>query len=186
MKLKVVIVDFEMSPRSKRLAIRLGIPALILGMATVAYAGPLVTFAAGGTLHAADLNSNFTNLQTQITALQTAETADATNITALQTTGAPRYAGIVWNNSAIIDPLKSASVSTALTVTHSSTGNYIVNYDCTDFPNGVVPVVTSALLGNPVYSDGLTTTSPCGVYVQTKTAAGVAADGPFSVFIIGQ
>jgi len=43
-----------------------------MGIATagMALGGPLVTFTAGQTLTAADLNANFTNLQGQVTALQ--------------------------------------------------------------------------------------------------------------------
>jgi hypothetical protein len=67
MKLKVVVVDLEISPRAKRWALRLGIPAAILiGGGAVAYAGGLVTWTDGQTLKAADLNGNFSALQAQI------------------------------------------------------------------------------------------------------------------------
>jgi hypothetical protein len=58
MKLKVYVVDFEIPPRAKRWALRLGIPAVVLFAAAAAFALP-VTFTDGQTLKAADLNNNF-------------------------------------------------------------------------------------------------------------------------------
>ena len=66
MKIKVFIVDFEISPRVKRWALRIGIPAVVLGGAAVALASPPHVCATGDPLQAVDLNS----LQAQITALQ--------------------------------------------------------------------------------------------------------------------
>ncbi|MEO8799601.1 MAG: hypothetical protein ABI551_17035 [Polyangiaceae bacterium] len=70
MKLKMVVVDFEIPARVKKWALRAGIPAVILTVAAVAWADSLHTWNTGDTLQAADLNGNFANLQTQITALQ--------------------------------------------------------------------------------------------------------------------
>jgi hypothetical protein len=67
MKLKLVVVDLEMSPRARKWCVRLGVPAVILGVATVALAGPLHVWADGDTLDAVDLNGNFSNLQAQLT-----------------------------------------------------------------------------------------------------------------------
>jgi hypothetical protein len=71
MKLKVYVVDLEIPPRAKRWALRLGIPALALGIAAVALAAPPVhTWAATDTLTASDLNGNFSALDTRIAALE--------------------------------------------------------------------------------------------------------------------
>jgi hypothetical protein len=80
MKLKLVIVDFELSPRAKRLALRMGVPALILGMATVAYANVPNVFTSGEVLTAAALNADFALHDTEIAALQA-------DIKALQASG---------------------------------------------------------------------------------------------------
>jgi len=85
MKLKVVVVDLEISPRVKRLALRIGVPVAILAVATVAYASVPVTFTAGGTLHAADLNTNFSALDTRISTLENNDATSA-SVTALQAT----------------------------------------------------------------------------------------------------
>jgi len=67
MKLKLVIVDFEVSSRAKKWALQLGIPAaVLLGVVGIAYAGNLVTWTSGQTLQASDLNNNFALLQTEI------------------------------------------------------------------------------------------------------------------------
>ena len=68
MKLKVVIVDLEIPPRVKRWALRVGIPlGVVLGGGAVAWAAGLVTWTTGTTLTAADLNTNFSYVQGEIT-----------------------------------------------------------------------------------------------------------------------
>ena len=67
MKLKIVVVDFEIPMRVKKWAIRAGIPAVILTVAAVAWAAPLHTWSTGDALNATDLNGNFANLQAQVT-----------------------------------------------------------------------------------------------------------------------
>ena len=89
MKLQIVVVDLEVSPRVKRLALRLGIPLALLGAASVAYAGTVHTWADGDALNASDLNGSFQALQDQITALNGTVTAQATTIGALQSTDCP-------------------------------------------------------------------------------------------------
>jgi hypothetical protein len=89
MKLKIVIVDFEISPRMKRWALRIAIPAVVvLGGAAVAYATGLpVTWTSGQTLYAADLNNNFAYLQSEISGdagLAVEITASQNSITTLQ------------------------------------------------------------------------------------------------------
>jgi hypothetical protein len=71
MKLAVVVVDLEIPPRVKKWVLRLGIPvAVLLGAGAIAYAAGLVTWMDGQTLTAADLNNNFSQLQSEITAQQ--------------------------------------------------------------------------------------------------------------------
>jgi len=75
MKLKVYVVDFE-TPRWVRRVVAYVAPAvLVLGVAAIALAGNLVTWTDGQPLKSADLNNNFTYLEGQITALQTAQAA---------------------------------------------------------------------------------------------------------------
>src|SRR5215468_3750362 len=70
MKLKVVVIDTEISPQVKKWALRVGLPLTVLfGSGAIAWAatGSLHTWATGDTLTAADLNGNFNSLQGQIT-----------------------------------------------------------------------------------------------------------------------
>src|SRR5271155_5310942 len=68
MKLKIVLVDFEIPPRVKRWGLGIGIPVIVLGVAAAAFAAtPLHAWATNDTLQATDLNGNFANLQAQIT-----------------------------------------------------------------------------------------------------------------------
>jgi hypothetical protein len=73
MKLKIVIVDFEPPPHVKRWGLRIGIPAVILGIGAVALATPPWphVWANGDLLDAGDLNGNFTNLTTYAGGLET-------------------------------------------------------------------------------------------------------------------
>jgi hypothetical protein len=71
MKIKLVVIDLEIPHRVRKWAIRVGLPAaLLLGAGTVAYAGGLVSWSAGQTLTASDLNENFNYIQGEIAALQ--------------------------------------------------------------------------------------------------------------------
>src|SRR5437667_6534908 len=71
MKIRVYVVDLEMSARAKRIVFGVGIPlALLLLGAGVAYAAGLVTWTSGQTLTADDLNSSFKYVQDEIVALQ--------------------------------------------------------------------------------------------------------------------
>lgn len=73
MKLKLVVVDLEMSPRARRLLLRVGLPiAIVLGGGAIAYAGNLHTWSPNDPLTAADLNGNFSALDTRITNLEAA------------------------------------------------------------------------------------------------------------------
>lgn len=92
MKLKLVIVDFEMTRRSKVLVVGALVGALGLGVGTIAFAAPPKTWVAGEPLTAADLNANFADVQSQadqtaanVTTLQSQLTSTATNVANLST-----------------------------------------------------------------------------------------------------
>jgi hypothetical protein len=70
MKLKVYVVDVELSPRVKKWAWRMGALLLVLGGAAVALAGPLHTWKTGDVLNADDLNRSFSDLDGRTTALE--------------------------------------------------------------------------------------------------------------------
>jgi len=71
MKIKIIVVDFEIPPRAKRWALRMGIPAVVLGLAGVAYASLPHTFASGEVLTAANLNADLQNLDGRIGTVRT-------------------------------------------------------------------------------------------------------------------
>jgi hypothetical protein len=105
MKLKVVVIDLEVPPRVKKWGLRLGIPlGVLLGGGAVAYAAALVTWSNGQVLTAADLNNNFSQLQSQITALQgqahaaSAFSAQLTNATPFPSTAVYPYNTVVFNS----------------------------------------------------------------------------------------
>ena len=76
MKIKVVVVDIEMSRRAKRIAAVIAIPLLVAGAGATAYASlttPLKTWSKMELLTADDLNAQFANLSgldSRITALE--------------------------------------------------------------------------------------------------------------------
>jgi hypothetical protein len=76
MKIKVVVVDLELSRRAKRVAVMIAVSLVALTGGAIAYASlsaPLHTWAAGDTLTAADLNNNFSNLTSLDTRIKTLE-----------------------------------------------------------------------------------------------------------------
>jgi len=73
MKLKIVVVDLEISPWAKRWALRVGLPLLFVGAASVAFAAPtLKVWKANDALTAADLNANFSALDGRLASLEAA------------------------------------------------------------------------------------------------------------------
>jgi hypothetical protein len=76
MKLKISVVNWEILPRMKRCALRLGIPAaIVVGVGAIAYASVPVSFTPHSPLTAAELNANFTSLDGRVTTLETASPA---------------------------------------------------------------------------------------------------------------
>jgi len=66
-KLKVVVIDLDIPPRVKLLAVRIGLPIAVLVLASaIARASVPVSFVAGSPLRSADLNSDFSNLDTRL------------------------------------------------------------------------------------------------------------------------
>jgi hypothetical protein len=76
MKIKLVVVDLELSPRARRIVAATLVPAVVLSGGAIAYAGTLHAWADGDTLTATDLNGNFKDLDGRVSTLETAKTAD--------------------------------------------------------------------------------------------------------------
>ena len=73
MKLKLVVVDFELPVRVRKWSVRLGIPlAVMLAGGAVAHAAGWVTWGPGQLLTADDLNGNFKIIGDQVNAIGTA------------------------------------------------------------------------------------------------------------------
>jgi hypothetical protein len=72
MKLKLVVVDLELSKRMKRVAAAALVPALVLAGGAIAYANVPHTWNDKDVLMAAALNGNFADLDTRITPLEAA------------------------------------------------------------------------------------------------------------------
>lgn len=71
MKLKVYVVDLEISKAAKRKALVVGIPTAMLLMGGVALATVPHTFTNGEVLNASDLNDDLSGLDTRVTAVET-------------------------------------------------------------------------------------------------------------------
>jgi hypothetical protein len=70
MKLKLVVVDLELSKRAKRVMAAALVPVFVVAGGAVAYANVLHVWAQGDTLNASDLNSNFAGLDGRVTTLE--------------------------------------------------------------------------------------------------------------------
>jgi len=70
MKLKLVVVDLELSKRAKRTLVAALVPALVLGGGAIAYASNLHVWADGDTLNATDLNGDFSQLDGRLVKLE--------------------------------------------------------------------------------------------------------------------
>ena len=83
MKSKVVVVDSELPASLKRWLIRVGLfLGMVIGGGALAHAATLVTWTSNQSLTAADLNSNFSAVQTQITTVQGQVTTLQAKVTA--------------------------------------------------------------------------------------------------------
>jgi len=70
MKIKIVTVDFEIPRRTKRIALMVGVPALVIGGSAIAVASVPNTFKDGDVLSADKMNQNFADLDSRITKLE--------------------------------------------------------------------------------------------------------------------
>lgn len=66
MKMKIVVIDLELSRRTKRLAAAAVVAAIAIGAGAIAYASVPHTWNDGDTLNAADLNANFAALSDRL------------------------------------------------------------------------------------------------------------------------
>jgi hypothetical protein len=83
MKLKLVVVDLQLSKRQRQILAAL-VGTSILGAAAVAYAGGIHTWKTGDALSADDLNNNFATLKTQVDALSAGLAQGCTGASALR------------------------------------------------------------------------------------------------------
>lgn len=71
MRLKVVIVDLELSRLERRIMAAIAISVLVLAGGALAYAAVPRSWNSGDTLTAMDLNANFASLDIRVTAIET-------------------------------------------------------------------------------------------------------------------
>jgi hypothetical protein len=91
-KIKIYVIDLEIPPRVKRWGLRIGIPAVVLGVGAVAFASN-PNFTTGEVLQASDLQT----MSNAITALQASVTAGRFVVTingAQYSVGATTYVGV--------------------------------------------------------------------------------------------
>jgi hypothetical protein len=130
MKLKVVVVDLEIPARTKRLALKIGIPlAVLVGGGAVAWASNLHTWNTGDTLQATDLNGNFTNLQAQITALQTQLAALSPTYVAYSYDAATPSQADLTIPASMISITPTANVTCVLTDTCNLSQQEVTSFD---------------------------------------------------------
>ena len=158
MRLKIYVIDFEIPRPVKKWGLRVGIPlAVLLGGGAIAWAG-LKTWSAGDPLLAADLNANFTYLQsatptvTAWTAYTPSVTSSSTGATIsnLTTTGAWRRVG---------DTIEVRILTSATGVPSGPTGEFwlwglpgspVDSVDFTKIPKGSILGSASAYVTSSV------------------------------------
>jgi hypothetical protein len=134
----------------KKWGLRLGIPlGVLLGGGAVAYAAGLVTWTSGQVLTAADLNSNFSQLQSQITALQgqvhaaSAFSAQLTNATTFPSTAVYPYNTVVFNS--VSYDLASEYAPTTGIFSPRTAGTYLVQCSTNFVPEDSVRMTTAIM-----------------------------------------
>jgi hypothetical protein len=70
MKIKMVVVDLELSSRAKRVVAAVAVPLLVMGGSAVAYANVPHSWEDGHTLKAVELNANFDALDQRASKLE--------------------------------------------------------------------------------------------------------------------
>ncbi len=141
MKLKMVVVDLNLSRREKRLA-GAGLAACVLGAAAIAYAGPLKTWNQGDVLNASDLNGNFAQLASLQTELQGDEAfVIAENTKRMEAAGSVPMQG---QNGTTVNMQSTQAVwqGGVAVVTTDGNGQATIGYQ-NAFPHGTLSVVLS-------------------------------------------
>ncbi len=64
--MKLITIDLEISARAKRIALAVGIPALLLGASAIAFANVPNAFKAGDALSAQKMNDNFADIDARL------------------------------------------------------------------------------------------------------------------------
>ncbi|MBK8256808.1 MAG: hypothetical protein IPK82_29565 [Polyangiaceae bacterium] len=85
MKIKLAVIDLELSTRAKRIAAAVVVQLFVLGGAAVAYANVEHTWSEGELLTAAHLNGTFEKLDERITSLEAAHVSLAASSDAIET-----------------------------------------------------------------------------------------------------
>jgi hypothetical protein len=165
MKVRVYVVDFEIPPRVKKWGLRIGIPAIVLSVAAAALAAaPLHTWSTGDMLQATDLNGNFTNLQGQITALQSAPISAS---------------GSVGPDGSIVrqTPQWLQNVPT-----HTATGTYTFTFESAFFSSTPDCAVTG--IGGGAYVANIASLTQSGMTIETALNASLVNDN-FEIVCVG-
>ena len=163
MKLKVVVVDLELPPRFKKWALRIGVAAtLLFGAGAITWAAGLHTWNQNDVLNANDLNGNFTTLQDQITALQTAPVTVGAYITVSTGGAVIGYQTTSWIQS--VNRTGPGAVTLTLVPSFFS-----ANAPCTISTNNMAAIASLP----SVVTNSIT--------VNMQSAAGAAVDSNFMI-----
>jgi hypothetical protein len=178
MKLKVYVVETDLSPRAKRLILKTcGFLAAALGSLAIAHAAlPKQMWAANEILTAADLNSNFKAVDDRLTAVEAAQGKQV------------QVSAEITDTGTVVRQFSSAGWT--LNPTRSAVGSYVLS-----FGGGVVlsapPICTTAPLWGRndfirVGGDGAGTESTTSVSVRTASwSNGVPEDSGFTIVCFG-
>jgi len=172
MKLKVVVLDLELTPRFQKWAVRIGaVAALVLGGGAIAWAAGLHTWNQDDVLNATDLNGNFTTLQGQITTLQG------------QTNGAITAGAYIVDNAGGASIGYQSGGSWIQSVNRTATGSVTItiapSYFSTNPPCSVTPNSVASFATLPV----VTTTQ---ILVNLLSPGGSAVDSNFMIVCVQQ
>lgn len=130
MKIKLVVVDLELSRRTRRLAVLGAISAAVLGAAAFAAASVPHTWNDGEVLSASDLNATFAALDARLGAVeQAAPEVPAGTIVAFGGTAAP--SGWVLCDGRALDRTANAALFAAIGIAHG-TGDGVTTFNIPD------------------------------------------------------
>jgi len=181
MKVKIVVIDLEVSAAAKRWVLRAGIPlAFLLGGGAVAWAAGIHTWKDNDTLSAGDLNSSFQYVEQQIVTLQT-------QVAAMQ----PQGVGLVTVGAFVEDTANGATIGTQnpyanpwlTSAARNSIGNVTLNVAPTVFGTHTPNCTATASNGVIAGIQGLSATQ---IIVTLASASGAPADSWIEVTCVGQ